>query len=889
MLRKIDQSTPVIKPDTQAVQEQTHGQLPLQEQVEVTSTSTTDQSLDPLQTASSVFGAQRAIKNENAQQPQKTDDSLEASHQETFDKIMGEYKTLIDSIDARLRDPATSPEDKKKLVQHKKDQQGEVRTLKAKYPAFATAGAREGQLKKMQELIEQIPEESRNKFSKLIQDIPEELQAKYIKTLEGILGNKDEVAVRTTMRGLVFELSRIHTLTRQGLEKVSFDLKIPQEVEYVGFAKTAKDFNQKPTQKFKSPIQFDIPVIRNGEPYVYEAKSYPRMQFGSLSTQRNQLLKYQTAIEQGVVEGVTVEIKGRIDPNFLKWASGTNIAEAGRIPDVEIIYTFDLPSGAEHRFVLKRSRKNNGLNFQNEGRSTTPEATLRSIKEDNPDQYKDMVGKFGSEEGVLNKLAEDRKVINGIQSAVLDRSIVDILASVDIENPPQELHPHLADPMTIKSADLFDQYETLRKESIYEKLLAKREIINVDNKLSSYSEFATRDYVERSLREYQDYLKQNPEMAKVKKAYILNGEEAIQAVVDKVMNAVEKVRDFELQRMHAEKDPNNLSRKERTKMGYSGQPEGVALDIEHITMDTIQEVNKKSRSYENPEQFNSVEKLKEDLPNEDRRYLEIAIYDPMSGKTERNIDVNETHIKQTSAKILKENIKRAEERVQQIVTRFEELNQKTDKTHEDSGEMKSLAGRLRAKEMQARNIETIKAQIETLRSEKVERVKAEKDNFKKNGLASEYNDRIAQNMEELANLYKEVLGGEKEWDKVAKRISERIDQNMIKFIYVVNASAEVIVGEEIIRGKVSGRAAHSELAQGRNVYGAGELVFTKDVNGQWTLTEINNGSGHYRPSVLTLPYVKNLLKLKGVDTSRVEIRDTLLRGTPPPELTLLEE
>ena len=144
-------------------------------------------------------------------------------------------------------------------------------------------------------------------------------------------------------------------------------------------------------------------------------------------------------------------------------------------------------------------------------------------------------------------------------------------------------------------------------------------------------------------------------------------------------------------------------------------------------------------------------------------------------------------------------------------------------------------------------------------------------------------------MEELANLYKETIGGDKEWDRIAKRISENIDQNIIKFIYAVDSSGEIIVGEEIIRGDVSGRAAHSELAQGRNVYGAGELAFTKDNDGQWILTEINNGSGHYRPSVLTLSYVKNLLKSKGIGTDRVELRDTLLRGTPPPELTMLEE
>ena len=60
-----------------------------------------------------------------------------------------------------------------------------------------------------------------------------------------------------------------------------------------------------------------------------------------------------------------------------------------------------------------------------------------------------------------------------------------------------------------------------------------------------------------------------------------------------------------------------------------------------------------------------------------------------------------------------------------------------------------------------------------------------------------------------------------------------------------------------MRGETdSGRAAHSELARGRNIFGAGELSFKKDTNGNWHLTEINNGSGHYRPEHSVLPYAK---------------------------------
>ena len=835
--------------------------------------------------------AAAGTKNQEALEQPK---SLGVENQKTFDEIMHGYKNLVDGIDARLKDSETTPEEKKTLVRQKKDHQDKVREIQTAHPEFAMAGIKEQQQVKVQELIARIPDESaRKNFNELFQNIPEVIGLKYMKILEGILGNKDEVAVRTTVRGLLFELSRIDAVSRQGLEQIDYNLEITEEVEYLGFAKNSKDLNYEPNQKLKSPIELDIPIARKGEPYVYEAKSYPRMQYGSLASQRNQLLKYQSAVEQGIVEGATVEIKGRIDPDFLKWATGTNIADAGRIPDVEIIYTFELPSGTEHRFVLKRSRKNNGLDFQNEGRANTPEATLRSIKDSKLEQYEELMRKFGSEEEALSKLDEDRKIINGIQKSVLDRSIIDIITGVNIENPPSELQPYLENPMTIKSADLFDQYESLKRESVYKKLLAKREIINVDNKRSANSEFASRDYVEKSMREYQDYLKQNPEMAKIKKAYILDSEEDVLAAIEKTMAAIEKVKSFESERKQQEDALDNQDREKRSKMGYSGLDEGVALDIEHIIIDAIHDVNKKKgktgRSYENPERFKNVEMLGQYLSDQDRRYLEIAIYDPLSEKTERNIDVNETHIKRTSVELLKENIKRAEERVQQTIARFAELNQKPDKTAEELDEIKFLSARLRAKEMQGRNIEKLKQRIEALKSEKVEQVKAEKDNAKKKIIASEYDDQIVQSTDGLASLYKEVLGGEKEWDKMAKRISEKIDQNMIKFIYAVKSDGEIVVGEEIIRGDVSGRAAHSELAQGRNVYGAGELAFTKDKNGQWTLSEINNGSGHYRPSALTLRFVKNLIQSKGIDVSTVELRDTLLRGALIPDLTMLEE
>ncbi len=148
----------------------------------------------------------------------------------------------------------------------------------------------------------------------------------------------------------------------------------------------------------------------------------------------------------------------------------------------------------------------------------------------------------------------------------------------------------------------------------------------------------------------------------------------------------------------------------------------------------------------------------------------------------------------------------------------------------------------------------------------------------KAGVREYYDALIKESYETLEELLIPIVGGKVEWGKIAKRVTEDKTQNIIKFIYTVDSTGEVIVDEEKIRGKVTGRAAHSELASGLNLYGAGELVFSSTVSG-WEMSEINNGSGHYRPSALTLPYVVRILQSKGFDTSRALVVDSLQRGT----------
>src|SRR3989344_2612370 len=86
-------------------------------------------------------------------------ESLEAENQETFDEILKGYNKLVDSIDERLKDQGTNPEAKRELVKQKKDYQDKVREVQTKYPEFASAGVKEQQQAKAQELIARIPDE----------------------------------------------------------------------------------------------------------------------------------------------------------------------------------------------------------------------------------------------------------------------------------------------------------------------------------------------------------------------------------------------------------------------------------------------------------------------------------------------------------------------------------------------------------------------------------------------------------------------------------------------------------------------------------------------------------------------------------------------------------
>lgn len=870
--------------------------------------------------------------------------------------------------------------------------------------------------------------------------LPAKLKPDYLKRLQDVYTKPTEAVRITSLRAVTFEMSRIARVTQQGLETVDVTAIMDQViVDYNGYDKneTVFDAAHQKVAKKGSEIDFDVPISRDGKPYSYEVKSYSRKRYGHDAASRNQLLKYQTAIEQATIAGATVEVRGRIDPEFLSWAMGTAIDDRGVVPDVEIIYTVELPGGQEYRFVLKRSERGKGLQFQNEEKYSPEELTLirgiqhslidKSIRGlladthieaaaatraqheffansaittaepgDRATLKQALTELFGLPDDAQRLGAIVRELIDNVHDrsqavAIWEKLLGPIPADLaetplptllekcrkqlrsrtfteqdlfafcsavvgyEVVDQPQQAVCDLwdftlADPSRITSARVFGAYEQLRTNTILDKLKAieERSKINRDNKASAASEFANPVYVERLVREQQEFLAQNPTVAAMKRQYVLKPDQ-IPTAIDRTMTALMKVRTFELDRLA---DPAEQERQQqRRALGYGGRTEGVALDIEHVMIDTIYSMNSEGldksdllgvidkaqlslfcddiagnpalvklkyrsegemllalqtnealrtvyeplpqkkkerlsnlfkraefvRSYEWPERFVRVEDLPAYLEGKDERYQEIQVYDPVTGKTERQSDTNDEDIERTENTLTKDNIQRAREHIlgtpradqyKRSISAVEKAIQQL--TAERDAALKNAQGEAQA------------AMAVLGRQATSEQRRAAFDGVR--AISVDFQKRLQLQYQALEAIYQKVIP-RGEWKTIAKHVVHRVDENIIKFIYAVKADGEVIVQEEVLRAQVTGRAAHSELAQGRNTFGAGELAFEKRA-GTWVMIEVNNGSGHYRPDAdNTLHYAKNLMQQKGIDVSQAQPVDCILRGRPLREAT----
>jgi hypothetical protein len=825
-----------------------------------------------------------------------------------------------------------------------------------------------------------IPETLRDRIIQEIGNLPcngQDLASHFSEHILHNLGKESEADQIAFLQGQLFHISRINIVDRQGLEKLSADqpsividysgyVQVPKSfsaargrdltledqrrmnlefldslepdlrkkieahfrleqrpdsdcVEFVRFGgekKLKSAFTRPPLSQFMedvyrrgpseysppSKIEIDIPLFRDGLPYVYEAKAYPRRLCGDTASTRNQALKYNEVVEKKLAAGATIEITGRIDSSYIHWSAGRGIADTGAIPNVELVYSLPLPSGREFRFVLKRG-EGVGLQFKNDTREYT---------------------------------VEDKAVVRGVQQAVLDRSIYEILSGVNQEDFPRlrelagrrdpsgVLFSALIDyPGLIGSQAMMEAYNEERVSALWRRFTAKgiAYLVNAQNERSVMDpEYHQPAGIMRVLVEMQAAIRENPHLAK---AAYATPEENFDAIVAEATRRVATIYGREQQRIALESQagtPEHERAERRRQLGYTGRPEGVALDIDHILMDIIHTMNRTGedqavRSYDNPERFLAPAELESYLEKlKKERCVEIDIYDPILGKSQTRSmsgSFDPRKIENWRKDIAAENMRRLEARVEELA----------------NGAERGVA--LRILKSTLENLDERGSKMEAEKQEAIGHAKEEAlaeakltgGKLRFTALQTISAD-FARRAEALQAAREEALvnaiGGVAEYGKIRLRVQEIRDTEIAKFIYTLDGCEKLSLQHEVIKGDVTGRAAHSELAEGGNIYGGGEVIFQKHSKkfhsfdewqrfqdvlkanpiGQWTLSEVNNGSGHYRPAVSTLPYTWSILKralldsigLRGIVALPQEgpiLRDCLLKGVGLREVGLI--
>ena len=319
------------------------------------------------------------------------------------------------------------------------------------------------------------------------------------------------------------------------------------------------------------------------------------------------------------------------------------------------------------------------------------------------------------------------------------------------------------------------------------------------------------------------------------------------------------------------------------------------------------------RSYDHPDRFigpaGLINVLK-DLKNQ--RYVQVIVHDSETQEEKvwefENVN-NSSRIEKLEREIHRENVKRCKRR-------FEAMKA--------SGSNPDLVQSVEEK------VEAVSGEIEQL--EKIfpelilgahQRALAassgdeEPDFTERELLKREYRDKKRELEWKSWEPMYEAVGGWDAFQAYGLKIVNITDQAIVKFIYATSAEEQVIMDREGYRVRRASSTCHSELNQGRNGYGLGEVAFKKhdqifqsfddwrewagqfDFSGPWIFYEVNNASGHYRPANQMLPYTKNLLLAElneiGYDPELLSIPeggpkciDALLRGAALSEIGVFE-
>ncbi|MBI2483595.1 hypothetical protein HYV71_00210 [Candidatus Uhrbacteria bacterium] len=603
-----------------------------------------------------------------------------------------------------------------------------------------------------------------------------------------------------------------------------------------------------------------LPPPRNGYlylPYAVEGYYSTRTPYGNTVEQRNRLLAYQETIKRGTIAGALLEIRGAVDPDFLAWVVGKGIGDYGPIPEVEIAYSMPLPSGALYRFPIK-----------------LPRDLEASTLYPSPFLYHD---------------PRDRAVVHAIRELLLHRE-----KSFFIN--------FLSGKTSASQSGGKPEFSSIRDYHAYEDAFWERIYsITASGRITAREERTrdTKDEIVRAAAEGSEL------RALVEQALLgtnrgarlweeTNGREEVRhTVIDAVISRIKQIRKIEYG-IDPDSPIEQRYEDERRVLGYgSSLPrEGFPLPVYYIVSDALMPFYQKkgdtehfTGEYPSPhDRYEGLEGLRNFLsdPTLNRPNRTIEVYDPHadSGKEHRSEDrVSDVKAAKVYRNAVKDNIKRAEtffEHAQKERKILELSAAKGGETHEQKERRLYLIGVSERFRARLTDIKEIRRRLKLSDTEMERARHMIKNKGQRDSLLEQLEGMTDSGRYALQHLYQECIGSEKEWSGFAVRITSDVATNHIRLFYVILRDGSLICN--IRKGtKDIVSVNHSDLAGGQNIYAGGELVFERMGTSSWGLREINNGSGHYKPSGLTLYYATSLLNHNGFDTSRARRIDSILR------------
>ncbi len=556
-------------------------------------------------------------------------------------------------------------------------------------------------------------------------------------------------------------------------------------------------------------------------------KEYINNGFGSFVSNLNGLLHYQSLVDNGILDGVVVDLSGRIESGLLEWMNGKLIGDNPYGANIELNYRLVLPSNKEYVFTLKSSKDQS------------------CVLEPTNDEY------------LYSK--EDLSVIRGFQSLI-------------------KYEPLKITQLLSSSVELEKFYENIWESSLLQK--NKESLINIQNerelaakKCGIYNahpylnEYDALSLIEGNIRSLQDNINSSEEMKKIKKSYLLTGEtiEDTELKIKLVANKVyEHIKVLQKGNMEV---PASL---------VGVDVEQVELDIQHIIIDVIQDVNKnnlkRGRSYSNPERFLTSSLLKEEMLIVGEDLKINPTYKMIVGSKDKttNFDgITEHKISMMLTKIYADNISKIKEQIPNFEK--ERLLPEDRKAFQLLSQQLVDIGKLQ-QELGQEISQYSKNKVADFEQEKLDALYVKKEELLMLKFAVQVE---AHNI--VMGYFSKNTSLLAQWDNVTTKLLMCKQEKSVKYIYVLNHRGELVFSPEKLDSDTQGRASHSELAEGKHVYAAGEIEIGLSATGEVKVLELNNGSGHYRPPPKTVMSAFEQLRVDGFDVSETKLVNSLGR------------